>query len=56
MESGARIQELTAAMDPALVYSLGACAISVALEAVFAGGGIKQHLEAQPAASPIAQS
>ena len=31
-------------MDPPLPYSLGVCAISVALEAVFAGGGIKQRL------------
>ena len=31
-------------MDSALIYSLGICAISVALEGVFAGGGIKQRL------------
>ena len=31
-------------MTRALIYSLGACAVSVALEGVFAGGGIKQRL------------
>jgi tryptophan-rich sensory protein len=32
-------------MTSALVYSLGACALSVALEGLFAGGGIKQRLK-----------
>jgi translocator protein len=31
-------------MTRALIYSLGACAVSVALEGVFAGSGIKQRL------------
>lgn len=31
-------------MSLALLYSLGACVLSVALEGVFAGGGIKQRL------------
>ncbi len=31
-------------MTRALIYALAACAVSVALEGVFAGGGIKQRL------------
>jgi hypothetical protein len=31
-------------MDRPLLYSLGICAISVALEKLFAGGGIKQRV------------
>lgn len=31
-------------MTRALIYALGACALSVALEGLFAGGGIKQRL------------
>jgi translocator protein len=33
-------------MTRALIYSLGVCAVSVALEGVFAGSGIKQRLAA----------
>jgi translocator protein len=32
------------AVEHALIYSLGVCALSVALEGIFAGGGIKQRL------------
>ena len=31
-------------MDFALIYSLGVCALSIALEGIFAGGGIKKRL------------